>query len=133
MELQESKRNKGGRPVKQEAEKATIKLNCWVTYTQNEQIQSDYVRAKAGTKLSFAAYLKQKLLSKWGVARLKTDELLLTVLINLQERGRQLDSISQDIASENGDVSKELDQRITEELAAIQNTLTSISRWLYKS
>ena len=133
MEILEPRRNTGGRPAKSAEERATIKLNCWVTSSQHEQLQSDFRRVQAGTKLSFAAYLKQKLLSKATVARPKTDELLLTVLINLQERGRQLDLISRKIASENGGVVEETNQRITEELTAIQETLTNISRWLYES
>ena len=133
VDIREPRRNIGGRPAKLEEEKATIKLNCWVTRSQHEQLQLDYVRVKAGIKLSFAAYLKQKLLNKATVTRSKTDELILTLLINLQERGQQLDTISQKIEAKNGAVEIETSQRVAEEIAAIQETLTNISRWLYES
>lgn len=133
VELQQSQRNVGGRPAKKEHERASVKLNCWVTTQEKELLWGEYLKMKAGRRLAFAVYLKQKLLAKRSTSTTKTDDLLLTILINLQERGRQLEYISKTIQSEavpdNADVTGE----IRVELKAIEETLTRISEWLYES
>lgn len=133
MELQQSRRNVGGRPAKEEHERSSVKLNCWVTTQEKELIWGEYLKVKAGKRLAFAVYLKQKLLSKRAVAPTKTDDLLLTILINLQERGRQLEQISKTIQYEAIQEHTDLTEKITAELKAIEETLTRISQWLYES
>lgn len=134
MEPQKSSGNKGGRPPKEEENKASVKLNCWVTIRENEQLLSEFRRVKAGKRLAFAGYLKQKLFQDRSINPTKTNELLLTILINLQDRGRQLDDISKHLTAEKGSViTTDITESIRLELAAIQETLTQISQWLYES
>ncbi|WP_077923876.1 hypothetical protein [Spirosoma sp. 209] len=134
VEPQKTSRNKGGRPPKEEQNKASVKLNCWVTIRENEQLQLEFSRVKAGKRLAFAGYLKQKLFQERGTTPTKTNELLLTILINLQDRGRQLDDISKHVTAAKGSVeTTEITDSIRLELAAIQEILTQISQWLYES
>jgi len=133
VSVQESTSNKGGRPRKGEQERATVKLNCWVTTGESERIRSEYSKATAGKQLPFASYLKKKLLLERAVTTTKTNELLLTVLLNLKERGRQLEEIGKHLTQADGINSAELSRRITDELAAIQEMLTNLSQWLYES
>lgn len=134
VEPQKTPRNKGGRPPKEEQDKASVKLNCWVTIQENEQLLSEFSRVKAGKRLAFAGYLKQKLFQERGTAHTKTNELLLTILINLQDRGRQLDDISKHLTAEKGSIETTgVAETIRLELVGIQETLTQISQWLYES
>lgn len=133
MEVQKSTLSKVGRPRKEEQERASVKLNCWVTIGEDEQLRSEYRRAKAGKQLAFAGYLKQKLLREGAITTTKTNELLLIILINLQDRGRQLDEITKQLSKKDGGEAAQIIKTITVELAAIQETLTDISRWLYES
>lgn len=134
VELLKTSRNRGGRPPKEEQNKASVKLNCWVTIRENEQLLSEFSRVKAGKRLAFAAYMKQKLFQERTTTPTKTNEVLLTILINLQDRGRQLDDISKHLKAEKGSVeTTEIKESIRLQLAAIQETLTQISQWLYES
>lgn len=131
--MQKSTTYKGGRPPKEEQDRASIKLNCWVTIGENEQLRSEYGRVIAGRKLPFANYLKQKLLQQKVVTPTKTNEILLTILINLQDRGRQLDEIKKQLSTGEGLEGAEIAEMISVELVAIQETLTRVSQWLYES
>lgn len=134
MEQQKSPGNKGGRPSKNKEDRASVKLNCWVTSRESEQLWSEFKLAKAGKRIPFASYLKEKLFRKGALPPAKSNELLLTILINLQERGRQLEAISEHLTSAQNSVeTAEVNQRVSLELKAIQETLTHISRWLYES
>ena len=134
VETQQSTQNKGGRPPKEETERAIVKLNCWITAPEKERLNAEFVRAKGGSRLCFAAFLKSKLLNSRAINTHKETDLLLTMLISLQERGRQLSAIQEQLAtdpsSEKGDG---LTEKLTTELAAIQATLTQLSTWLYDS
>ena len=111
-----------------------MKLNCWITAPEKERLNTEFVRVKGASQLCFAAFLKSKLLNSWVVSIHKKTDLLLTMLISLQERGRQLSAIQEQLAtdpsSKKGD---ELIGKLTTELAAIQETLTQLSTWLYDS
>lgn len=134
VETQQSTQNKGGRPPKEAKERATVKLNCWITTPEKERLNAEFVRAKGASQLCFAAFLKSKLLNSRAISTHKETDLLLTMLISLQERGRQLSAIqaqlNTDPLSEKRD---ELTGKLTTELAAIQETLTQLSTWLYDS
>lgn len=110
-----------------------MKLNCWVTVGENEQLRSEHGRAKAGRRLTFSGYLKQKLLQNRIGKPSKTNEILLTILINLQDRSRQLDEIAAQLSKKDGIDTAEITKNITIELASIRETLTRISQWLYES
>ncbi|XWW48646.1 hypothetical protein JYG30_25050 (plasmid) [Fibrella sp. USSR17] len=111
-----------------------MKLNCWVTPIENSQIQAKYVQTKAGRKLAFAQFLKQTLLSDKQSRGPKPDELLLTIIINLQERGRQLQLISEIIEEEQKEKAQPtVVNKLNEELLRIQKTIEQITTWLYES
>ncbi|MCX6212801.1 hypothetical protein [Spirosoma sp.] len=126
-------RNKGGRPAKIDSEKSTVKLNCWVTPVEYSRIQARYLQTKAGKKLPFAQFLKQVLLSEKQTKGLKPDELLLTIIINLQERGRQLQVITDLIEERKESDQSKVKTKISEELLKIQTTIEQITTWLYES
>jgi hypothetical protein len=133
VELQKSKKNLGGRPPKPEHEKATAKIICWVTVKEKDQLQVEYDKMKAGRCLAFATFLKQKLFEIKAVSAPKEKELLLTILINLQDRGRQLSGISDKITTKDEGNSNEVRQAILAQLGSIQEMLTKLSTWLYES
>jgi len=133
VNVQKSTTHKGGRPPKDEQERASVKLNCWVTIAENEQLRFEYGRARAGKRLAFSSYLKQKLLQERTVKPSKTNEIPLTILINLQDRSRQLDEIATQLSKKDGIEAVEISKTIRVELTAIQDTLTNISQWLYES
>ena len=134
MENKKISINRGGRPVKEERERATIKLNCWVTPIQNSQLQTQYIQAKAGGKLAFAQFLKQILLTERQRSGSKKDELLLTTIINLQERGRQLEAIDAQLASKLNECDYgEIKPKIFDELEKISQVITQVTTWLYES
>ena len=125
---------KGGRPPKIDSERSTIKLNCWVTPVENRQIQAKYEQTKAGSKLAFAQFLKQILLSDKQSRGPKPDELLLTIIINLQERGRQLQLIAEIIGEDRKEEAQSIVvNKLSEELFRIQETIERITAWLYES
>lgn len=134
MTKQATQINKGGRPPKAEKDRATIKLNCWVTPEENLRLQTEYTLAKAGKKLTFSQFIKQILLDQKLNLRLKKEELLLTIIINLQEEGRQLDDVKALLEAQlEEDSRKKIHHRIEQELVRIQETITQITRWLYES
>ncbi|MEZ0487615.1 hypothetical protein [Fibrella aquatica] len=134
MENRKTGQRRGGRPPKIDSERSTIKLNCWVTPVENSQIQAKYVQTKAGSKLAFAQFLKQILLSDKQSRGPKPDELLLTIIINLQERGRQLQLISEIIEEEQKEEAQPtVVNKLNEELLRIQKTIEQITTWLYES
>ena len=134
VETQQSTQNKGGRPPKEATERAIVKLNCWITTPEKERLNAEFIRVKGASQLCFAAFLKSKLFNSRVSSIHKETDLLLTMLISLQERGRQLSAIQEQLdtetSSEKGD---ELTGKLTTELAAIQQTLTQLSTWLYDS
>jgi hypothetical protein len=134
VDSKRSNGNRGGRPHKKEEERATIKLNCWVTPNENRQLQAEYLQIKAGKKLVFAHFLKQVLLAKKQTNGPKPDELLLTLIINLQDRGRELEAIKDLLNGQQQSCSCEkINGKISNELEKIQETITQIATWLYES
>jgi len=131
---QTTQKNKGGRPPKAEKDRATIKLNCWVTPEENIQLQTEYTLAQAGKKLTFSQFIKQNLLVQKLNTNPKKEELLLTIIINLQEEVRQLEDVKALLeAQPEEDSRKKIHQRIEQELVRIEETITQITRWLYES
>ncbi|NID13407.1 hypothetical protein F7231_24775 [Fibrella aestuarina] len=111
-----------------------MKLNCWVTPVENSVIQAKYVQRKAGSKIAFAHFLKEILLSDKQSRGPKPDELLLTIIINLQERGRQLQRIYEIIEEEQKEEAQPtVVNKLNEELLRIQKTIEQITTWLYES
>lgn len=104
-----------------------------MTIGENKQLRAEYSHVIAGKKIPFANYLKQKLLQQRVATPTKTNEILLTILINLQDRGRQLDEIKKQLSTAEGAEGAEIAENISVELVAIQKTLTRISQWLYES
>lgn len=135
MKVEQSKTGKGrgGRPAKIESERSTIKLNCWVTPIENGQLQARYTQGRAGKKLAFAQFLKQILFSEKPTKGPKPDELLLTIIINLQERGHQLKRIADLIEERKKEDRSEISSKIDQELVRIQKTIEQITTWLYES
>lgn len=128
------KKGKGGRPPKQVNERATIKLNCWVTEQENQQLQAAYRIMKAGGKLTFAAYLKQILLTSKSSRIPKKEECLLMILINLQDRGRQLERILKILERQKESVEFSSQAQAVGEISGqLQTALTEITTWLYES
>jgi hypothetical protein len=134
MNTEQKKADRGGRPPKPISERATQKINCWVTVQEKEQLQAEYGQLKAGGQLVFATYLKLKLLNPAAVTPGKPAELLVRLLIGLQDQRRQLDTIDGQLQRlEKTDLTVEISGDIRVQLASIQETLTLISAWLYES
>ncbi|HEY0108812.1 MAG TPA: hypothetical protein VGB67_04235 [Fibrella sp.] len=105
-----------------------------MTPDENRQLQAEYLQVKAGKKLVFAHFLKKVLLAKKQTSGPKPDELLLTLIINLQDRGRELEAIKDLLNGQQQSCSgKKINDKISDELVKIQETITQIATWLYES
>ena len=105
-----------------------------MTPDENSQLQAEYLQVKAGKKLVFAHFLKQVLLAKKQTKEPKSDELLLTLIINLQDRGRELEAIKDLLNGQQQSCSgKKINDKISDELEKIQETITQLATWLYES
>lgn len=134
VENQKKTASRGGRPAKEEHERASVKLNCWVTPLEFSHLQTQYKQAKAGGKLAFAQFMKQILLAKKQRVGPKTDELLLSLVIKLQERGRQLEAIKALLGGKPDECeSRQAILKVGEELEKIRQVITQITKWLYES
>lgn len=110
------------------------KVNCWVTKSELEYLTTKYEQTKAGRKLSFSIFIKDILLGRKQSLNIRSSELLLTAIIQLQVCNQQLDELKKALEiAESHSCRRRIQVRIDDELAVIRKTITSITTWLYES
>lgn len=138
---------RGGRKEKSEEQQLTQVVKTTLTRTDLEVLQRAYKQQTAGQKISFAEYIRQRLLAK-SDPKSGTEERskLLSIQLELAETTSQLSQIlsaitrhegltlpesGTDCGSETDSEKEQLQLRLAQNLDRVKATIKHISQWLY--